>query len=192
MAEIDSGPDLNRSLHYARRIQTAALLVAFIAAGAYVAVPIPVSPVPVVLQNFFVVFTGFVLPPGWAALTLATYLGMGAVGLPVFAGATGGLAHFAGPTGGFLAGFLVSAWITSVVVRGPDTPSRTKTIGAVGLGFLVPYLTGVPWLASVTGLSLGEALVVGALPFLPGDLIKGILLVVLVHRIPESVRRRVK
>src|SRR6056297_2752500 len=92
----------SQHMGYALRLQTGALLVALISAGAFISVPIPGSPVPIVLQNMFVILAGLVLPAGWAALTVGVYLLLGAVGLPVFAGATGGLAHLAGPTGGFL------------------------------------------------------------------------------------------
>ena len=61
--------DVNTSdLRYAVRLQIGAVLVALIAAGAFISVPVPGSPVPIVLQNMFVVLTGVVLAPSWAAL----------------------------------------------------------------------------------------------------------------------------
>ncbi len=195
---------------YARRVQTSALFVALIAAGAFVSIPLPFSPVPIVLQNFFVVATGSILTAPWAAVTVAVYLAMGAIGLPVFAGATGGLSHFAGPTGGFLVGFLFSAVLTSLILHKGFSPPGTNgsdsdgietqhggyndfhLILALFVGFLMPYLFGLPWLSYTTGLSLKEALPIGMIPFLPGDLVKGILLFFLIRRMPQSIWRRLK
>lgn len=211
-------------LRYAVRLQTGALMVALISAGAFISVPIPGSPVPIVLQNMFVILTGVLLPAGWAALSVGVYLILGAVGLPVFAGATGGLAHLAGPTGGFLIGFPISAAVVAVILqdrrgaRDGDQLSTPRGEGsqqaaphrdgqhqagmasiapashgvvrhaiALVAGFLVIYATGVPWLALTAGLSPAQALVAGMLPFLPGDIMKTAVLLILIRSIPRSL-----
>jgi biotin transport system substrate-specific component len=87
-------------------------------AGAYIAVPLPVSPVPVVLQNLFVLLAGLLLPLRWAVASVALYLALGAIGLPVFSAARGGLAHFVGPTGGYLVGFLPAAAVCALLGGG--------------------------------------------------------------------------
>ena len=46
---------------------------------------------------------------------MGLYLLVGAIGMPVFAGGRGGLAHFFGPTGGYLFGYILSAWITGLI-----------------------------------------------------------------------------
>jgi biotin transport system substrate-specific component len=181
-------------ISYATRVQTAALFVALITAGSFVAIPLPGSPVPIVLQNLFVVLAGVVLRPRWAALTAAVYLLLGAAGLPVFAGATGGVAHFAGPTGGFLLSYPLVAAATGWLLGPPS--SRTgafrprRLIVAVSVGFLLVYLVGVPWLAWTTGMSPVAALLAGMVPFLPGDALKAVAIVVLVRSVPTSVWRR--
>jgi biotin transport system substrate-specific component len=188
--------DIEQTVAYARRIQMAALMVALVAAGAFIAIPLPGTPVPIVLQNLFVVLTGVVLPPAGALTTMVVYLVIGGLGLPVFAGATGGLAHFAGPTGGFLVGFAVAAALTSLVLNrrtgALSRPGRARLITALGVGFLVPYVFGVPWLARVTGLSLPAALGAGAIPFLPGDAGKAIILYILLRTLPDSLWRHLR
>lgn len=178
----------------ALQIQTAALMVAFITAGAFIAIPLPGTPVPIVLQNMFVVLAGILLAPKWAAAAVGVYLLLGAIGLPIFAGATGGLSHFAGPTGGFLVGFLVSAPSTSFVIRRKEwvqsRPSAKTIVAASVIGLLVPYIPGVLWLQRVAELQFSTALGVGALPFLPGDILKLVLLVMLLRVLPLSVWRR--
>jgi biotin transport system substrate-specific component len=162
-----------------------------ITAGAFISIPIPGSPVPIVLQNMFVVLVGVLLSPGWAALTVGVYLVLGAVGLPVFAGATGGIAHFAGPTGGFLIGFPISATLTSWIMRAPGRDpgrsSKRKLAIAIASGFLIVYITGVPWLARVAGLGPSHAMAAGMIPFLPGDALKAIALFAVVRSLPRSV-----
>jgi biotin transport system substrate-specific component len=181
-------------LGYAVRLQTGAMMVALISAGAFISIPIPGSPVPIVLQNMFVILAGMVLSPGWAALTVGVYLVLGAVGLPVFAGATGGLAHLAGPTGGFLIGFPIAAAVVAGILQKKDA----ATVADTGLprqalslivGFMVMYATGVPWLALTAGLSFPQAIAAGMLPFIPGDIIKMIVLLLLVRSVPKSVWR---
>lgn len=169
-------------------------MVAFIAAGAFIAIPIPGTPVPIVLQNMFVVLAGILLAPLWSAAAVGVYLLLGAIGLPVFAGATGGLAHFAGPTGGFLVGFLAAAPATSVLIRSQRWVQSRPTVYAIGaasaVGLLIPYVPGVLWLQRVTDLQFTVALGVGALPFLPGDVVKLVILVTLLRFLPLSVWRR--
>jgi biotin transport system substrate-specific component len=186
--------DSGDRISYATRVQTAALFVALITAGSFVAIPLPGSPVPIVLQNLFVVLAGVVLPPAWAALSAAVYLFLGAAGLPVFAGATGGIAHFAGPTGGFLLSYPFVAALTGWVAAGRSPATGDVGLGrlvaAVSLGFLLVYAFGVPWLAWTTGMSAVAALLVGMVPFLPGDALKAIAIVLLVRSVPPSVWRR--
>ena len=147
----------------------ASLFAALTAAGAYLAVPI--GPVPIVLQNMFVFLAGLLLGSRWGLASVAVYLLAGLVGLPVFAGGTGGIGRIFGPTGGFLLGYLpvvfLIGWITE------RRPARMfRDVVAMALGAATHYACGVPWLASVTGLPFEKALIVGMVPFLPGDAAK--------------------
>jgi biotin transport system substrate-specific component len=109
-----------------------ALFAALISAGAFVSVPLPFSPVPIVLQNFFVVLAGLVLGPLWGAFSVALFLLAGALGVPVFAGASGGIAVFARPTGGFLLGYLPGAFLSGLLAGSPQVlKEKEKRFGAV-------------------------------------------------------------
>jgi biotin transport system substrate-specific component len=147
----------------------ASLMAALTAAGAYLAVP--VGPVPIVLQNLVVLLTGLLLGPGWGLTSVAVYLLAGAVGLPVFAGGTGGVARLVGPTGGYLAGY-----VPAVVAVGWISRWGRGRLGfdlaALILGASIVYALGVPWLKLVTGMPMDKAVSVGMLPFLPGDALK--------------------
>ena len=147
----------------------AALMAAMIAAGAYLAIPI--GPVPIVLQNLFVLLTGLLLAPRWAASAIGVYLLAGALGLPVFAGATGGIGRFLGPTGGYLMGYVPAVLLVSWA--GQRFGRRLSLeVCALIMATLIIYLCGVCWLKAVTGMPWSRAVSVGMLPFLPGDAVK--------------------
>lgn len=89
----------------ARSIVFVAIAIALTAACAMVTIPL--GPIPFTLQNFAISFIVLTLKPKEAVAAIAGYLLLGAIGLPVFAGFSGGIAKLAGPTGGFLWGYLV-------------------------------------------------------------------------------------
>lgn len=157
-----------------------AICSALIICGAYIAIPLSIGPVPIVLQNLFVMLSGLLLGV-WGGGSVAVYLLLGALGLPVFAGGTGGVAHLLGPTGGYLVGFLPAAFLIGFIStparRGHPTllPHLVYDIAAVIAGMVVVYGFGVPWLMHTTQLRFPAALVVGVVPFLIGDAIKAAL-----------------
>ena len=152
-----------------KRMVYAALMAALTATGAYIAIPI--GPVPIVLQNLFVLLTGLLLGGRWALISVATYLLAGAVGLPVFAGGTGGIGKFVGPTGGYLLGFAAAAYLVGVIAE-KGRGRLAADIFAMVAGTLVIYAFGVTWLKIATGMTFTGALSVGMLPFLIGDALK--------------------
>jgi len=159
------------------RLTLAALFAALIAGGTFVTVPLPFSPVPIVLQNLFVVLAGLVLGPALGATAVALFLVAGALGLPVFAGASGGVAHFAGPTGGFLAGYLLAPLAAGLIAGKPHAERKSalpRLILAAVLGLLVIYIPGVIRLLRFVG-SWPKAFAAGVLPFLPGDAVKAFI-----------------
>ena len=160
----------------------ASLFAALTAVGALIAIPI--GPVPIVLQNFFVMLMGLLLGPRWGLAGLGAYLLAGAIGLPVFAGGTSGIARFAGPTGGHLGGYLpcvfLIGWISS---RGKG--HRVIDALAIVCGTLALYTCGVAWLKLVTGMTWGKAMGVGVVPFLPGDIAKMIAAVLLIQSLRQ-------
>ena len=89
------------------------------------------------------------------------YLGCGVAGLPVFAPQSLGLA---GPTGGYLAGFLVAAWVVSRTRGGSDAGvGRLLCSGAFGVGLVFAF--GVAWRVLWLGGNIGFAMATGFVPF---------------------------
>jgi len=147
----------------------AALMAALMAAGAYIA--IPVGPVPIVLQNLFIMLAGLLLGPRWGMVSVGVYLLAGAFGLPVFSGGSGGLARFAGPTGGYLLGFLPAVYLIGLISRRKRRRALWDVLAMV-LGTALIYALGVSWLIVWTHMGLQKALAAGVLPFLVGDALK--------------------
>jgi len=161
--------ELNRMAH-------SSLMAALIAVGALI--HLPVGPVPVVLQNLFVLLAGLTLGSRYGLAAVLLYLLIGAMGMPVFAGGKGGIAHFLGPTGGYLLGFAAAAFLVGTISE--RFPRGTATdILAVAAGTLVIYMAGVPWLKTVTQMTWTKAVTVGMIPFLPGDILKAAAAVLL-------------
>jgi biotin transport system substrate-specific component len=159
---MDSAQQLKKMVY-------AALMAALTAAGAYIALPI--GPVPVVLQNLFVLLAGLLLGGVWGVISVGVYLLAGAVGLPVFAGGTGGIAKFVGPTGGYLMGFAAAAYLVGILSEAGGGRVLIDVLAMVA-GTLVIYLFGVTWLKVVTGMSFAKSISLGMLPFLIGDALK--------------------
>jgi biotin transport system substrate-specific component len=147
----------------------ASLLAALTAVGAYLAIPI--GPVPIVLQNMFVLLTGLLLGSRWGMASMAVYLLAGLVGLPVFSAGTGGLGHLAGPTGGYLAAYLPVVFVVGLISEKGDHRIIYEVLAMV-CGSLIIYALGLTWLKIITGMPLTKTLAVGMYPFLPGDAIK--------------------
>lgn len=164
-------------------------MAALIAVGAYVHIPLPISPVPIVLQNLFVLLAGLLLGARWALTAMGIYLLVGAIGIPVFSGGKGGLAHFMSPTGGYLIGFAVCAGGVGFISEKFGRRASTDIL-AVILGSLLVYVFGVPWLKMVADMSWQKAVVAGMLPFLPGDAIKAAAAILLARAIRPMLFRQ--
>jgi biotin transport system substrate-specific component len=142
---------------------------AAILTGLAAQVSIPLWPVPVTLQTLTVLLAGAALGPMRAGLSMSLYLVVGIAGVPWFAEGNSGLGFV---TLGYVIGFVVAAALVGWLARrGADRTFR-GTIGAMVAGNLVIYAIGVPYLAWSLGMGLGEAIRLGALPFLVGDALK--------------------
>lgn len=147
------------------------LFVLLTALGAFVRIPLPWTPVPITLQTFFVLLAGLALGGTLGILSEACYLAIGALGVPLFAGAAGGLSILTGPTGGYLMAFPIAAWAAGWIT-GRDKRNWLRTTLALIAGLLVIYALGVTQLAVVLHFGWVKGVQIGVLPFLPGDAVK--------------------
>ncbi|RLB91382.1 MAG: biotin transporter BioY [Deltaproteobacteria bacterium] len=146
-----------------------ALFAALIAMGAFIAIPL--GPVPIVLQNMFILLAVIILGPVWGLACVGIYLLIGLAGLPVFAGGTSGIGKLFGPTGGYLIAYLPAVFVTGAISKGLKK-SITADVLAMITGSLIVYAIGVPWLKMAFSLSWQKAIAAGMVPFLIGDGLK--------------------
>ncbi|MGQ9780436.1 MAG: biotin transporter BioY [Bacillota bacterium] len=157
------------------KLGIAACFAAFIGLAAQIRIPLPWTPVPITGQTFAVLVTGALLGAGWGGVGTGLYLLAGAVGVPWFAGASGGFRIFAGPTGGYLFGFLPAAlFVGYAVKRFRLARSMAGLLGVMTLAnFLLIHGPGLFVLSLFTGVhDLVKLLWMGTIPFIPGDMTK--------------------
>lgn len=136
-----------------------------------------IGPVPITGQTFAVLLAGALLGSKRGALSQLTYLGMGAMGAPIFAGWMGGPAVLMGPTGGYIVGFVAAAFVVGLLAeRGWDRRTWSMAL-AMLIGNSVIYVFGLSWLSIWLGhlAPKSSVLATGLYPFIPGDLLKVVL-----------------
>ena len=149
--------------------------------GAFVKIPLPFTPVPITLQTFFVLLSGPVLGGEWGGISQLLYVLLGIGGLPVFAGANGGMSYLSGPTGGYIIGFILASYVVGRLAKREDISPFHLTI-AMGVGTGIIYLTGSLYLAWTLRIGPIETFYLGVFPFLPGDILKAIGVVILYNK----------
>ncbi len=153
-----------------RRMVYASMFGALTAIGSFLIIPLP--PVPITLQTLFTGLAGVLLGGATGAWSQIIYVLLGVIGLPVFAGGKAGLGILLGPTGGYLIGFIAGAYVIGKIVEARHKPGLVWIVMALVAGNLVVYTLGTIQLSLVTHYSLLKSLMVGVVPFLPGDLLK--------------------
>ncbi len=159
-----------------------AVMAAVICVLGPISMAIPISPVPISLASMAVYLAVTVLGMKLGTLSCLIYLLLGLVGLPVLSGGSAGAAKLFGPTGGYLVGYLFLALIAGAFV-GRYTENKWKSIAFAALGMvlgtMVLYALGTAWLAYSAGMDFQAALWAGVIPFIPGDLVKMVIAVLL-------------
>ena len=143
--------------------------------------------VPITFQTLGVMMAGAILGARKGFLSVALLLALVAAGLPLLSGGRGGLAVFVGPSVGYLVGWLVGVvvigWATArLLPRYRLLPALAWT--ALG-GIVAVYAVGVPVFATMTDTPLWVA-VAGSAAFLPGDLLKVVVTVLVVKQVHRA------
>jgi biotin transport system substrate-specific component len=149
-----------------------ALFTALIAAGAFI--KLPISIVPVTLQTLFVILAGLMLKPKMAIGSVLLYIGLGLIGLPIFANG-GGIGYVFQPSFGYLIGFAFAAGMVSVLSK--NVQSMLQTLLLCIVANFVIYIIGLAYFHMIevlvyqTSFTLSWMMVNLFLVYLPGDLI---------------------
>jgi biotin transport system substrate-specific component len=173
-----------------RQVALIVIFAALTAAGAFIRIPVP--PVPITLQNFFVIMAGLLLGSKAGMMSQVVYIIMGLLGLPVFSGG-GGIAYVVKPSFGYLLGFILAPGAVGLYMKNRKY-SHTNIFIASILGMAVIYLIGVPYLALYMHYVLDKpdvimpAIKAGLLIFLPGDILKCVVLAAISGRVLKIVK----
>ncbi len=146
---------------------------------AQVRIPLPWTVVPITGQTFAVLLAGVLLGRWWGGISLGIYVGLGAIGLPWFAGWSGGVGILTGATGGYIIGFILAALFLGHFT---DKYIRSRSFfSMLGLmlfsNFVLIYVPGILclglWLNLVQGAPAGFIVLrgMGAFPFIVGDIV---------------------
>ena len=181
------------------------LFAALIAVSGFIAFPLPGTPVPIVLQNMMPILASGLLGGLYGTASTVLFLIAGLLGLPVFSGGRGGIAHLLGPTGGFLIGYLAAAAFLIIFFRKPGAKDLAlvssgknnsiklinylKIIAASFSGFALIYVFGIARFMQLTNRGLFESLSLACIPYLPGDFIKMILVSALIYKLRPVTAR---
>jgi len=142
---------------------------------AQIRIPLGFTPVPITGQTLGVLLVGSLVGTRLGAISMIVYLAVATMGLPFFAGGSSGIEVWQGATIGYLVSYpFVSALMGWFAERGWDR-NFFKLLAPMALGSAIIYLFGAGWMVLGLGIGLGEALMLGVVPFLIGDAIKAII-----------------
>ena len=167
-------------------------LTAVMAALICIAGPLTIAagPVPLSLATFAVMLAGTVLGKKWGTAAAGLYLLIGIIGIPVFSGFSGGFQKLAGVTGGYLVGYLPCAFLAGLGAERAEKEGRKWILPAMMvIGTAVLYAIGTAWFMIQTKNTLGAALGMCVIPFLPGDAIKIIAATLLAWPVRKAIYR---
>lgn len=154
-------------------------------------IAIPIGPVPITLGTFSVFLAGALLGAKLGAVSQAIYVLLGIVGVPVFTSFRAGVGVLLGPTGGYLWGYILAAGLIGFIVK-----RFGNNIYVLALAMLAGYcaytFTGTCWYVYSMETGVAEALMVCVVPFIPGDVLKIVLAVILARRLNPVLQKYLK
>jgi biotin transport system substrate-specific component len=147
--------------------------VLLVALSAQVTFHLPGTPVPISGQTFAVLLVGSAYGATRGVATIALYLAVGIVGLPVFSSGTSGWEQVSGATGGYLVGMLVAAGIAGLLAQRGLDRKVSSAVASMLTGNVVIYVFGLAWLYhELPNATFSSTLEAGLYPFVVGDLVK--------------------
>lgn len=176
---IQNSQDLSSKI---RLLTRSALLASIFIIFAQIRFPLPFTPVPITLQTLGIILCASLLRPKESLYPVILYIFMGAIGLPVFAGFKG-TAALLGPTGGFIISWIPSVFIMSFITEKALTLKFTSKniyvymiyLLSIVIFTLMVYCIGILWFMALTGSNFMASISACMLPFIPGDIIKGLI-----------------
>ncbi len=148
---------------------------------------VPIGPVPVSLTNLVIYFAVVILGTKKSLISYLVYLLLGLAGLPVFSGFQGGAAKLAGPTGGYLISYILVIPLCGLIME-KSKRNTAVTIAGMLLGITAVYVFGTAWFVILMKCEIMYALSVCVWPFIPFDVIKVVLAVLVGKTVRKSLQ----
>ncbi len=169
-----------RSYPSTRKITYTALLAALLCVLS--PFTLPVGPVPISLGSLAVYIASVLIDWKHGTAAVAVYVLLGAFGVPVFTGFSGGFAKIAGPTGGYILGYVPCAVVIGLIVDHAEKHVWAYPLAMLA-GTAVLYAFGTAWFMFEAGATLKTALSACVVPFLLGDALKIVFATALCYKL---------
>lgn len=160
--------------NYIYTIVHIALYISLLIISSIIVIPLPFTLSTITLQTIVINVLSSNLKPKHACLTVALYILLGIIGLPVFGGATSGIVKILSPIGGYYLGFIVSSFIMSIALRKNVTFKKLLLV-YIFIGTLITHLCSITWMMFFNGFNLFNAILTMSLPFILTDIIKCVI-----------------
>ena len=201
----------NSSSSIGKKTVITALFAALVSAGYFINIPL-IGGVPVTVQDMMAMLSGLLLGPLYGSAAVLIFLILGSIGLPVFSGKGGINIILNGPTGGFLAGYLFGALIGGLIIyfglgkyrkRKESSVSENSENAEINKNdspkkdiYEVLIILSAAFAATVIVFALGiirfhlllpnktfrEVLLITLVPFIPGNIIKIVIMTILTKK----------
>lgn len=175
-----------------KKITMMSFFTALIAIGAFIKIPIPV--LPFTLQFLFTMLAGLLMGGKLGAISVAMYIMLGLMGLPIFTQG-GGLGYLVMPTFGYLIGFLIGSYVTGKIANMVPNPSYKRLLASNFIGLLIVYGLGMVYYYYISNFYLHSPIGIGAL-FLycfilavPGDIVLCIAAAIIAKRLIPVIKK---
>ncbi len=205
---------VSKSNSIGKRAILVALFAAFVCAGCFIQIPLA-GGVPIVIQDMMAMLSGLILGPLYGTLSVLIFLILGSFGLPVFSGKGGFDKILSGPTGGFLVGYLFAALAGGLIVHffvkspwkqvspenadssseSAEFSAKTNALNWIFFGIAAIVATVVCFALGIAGfhrvkpdLEMSKVLSYVLIPFIPGNIIKLIIMIPLAKKLYPIVK----
>lgn len=143
-------------------------------------ISLPLQPIPLNMALLGVLLAGGILGKKYGTISVLVYILLGLCGLPVFSGFRGGVGVIAGPTGGYIASYLIIAFLTGLVYE--KTRKIKFAVPVMLISVLLCYAVGTAWYCYIMKSDVMSALALCVLPFIPSDIIKIVIALIVLNK----------
>lgn len=165
-----------------REMTKISLCTALLCVSGYIVFPLPFTPIMITAQTILINLVSLILNPLHSAISVAVFILLGTIGLPIFAGGSSGFQALLSPSGGFIVGFLFAAFAMSYF-KGKKISLYRYLAVTILIGMPIIYLSGATYMSYVLNISYVKTLQIAVIPFIVGDITKAVLASIIALRL---------